>query len=362
MKAFAALREVRYVRTEPIQLCLQRHYAPYAREAIRCRHELDAAIVGGKTADDLRKLFVVWRDATQQRNALSPFQERRSEDYEIGKAYQAVVDAVAATESPDLNAEKIPALRWEVGPQARQLGPTRSALFLARLDETIARISKRTHDPFRSEMATIRQQLGGIRDPAALMTFAAGLPDRSAPGQDAGRSTTRPALRRTLLLLAEAWSATDLEMLRQVRGVAAAEDVTFYAPLQVLVARVERDILAAELNLPELTKEPLASMAPDAAMEALCDALASRGEWRSLLRFVEARLGNSPGRQDPGLRDSAAAIKAYLIGQNQELAGLNAEAAAYYRQTLATLAARGPTREAVARLKALHGQIKQPTR
>lgn len=351
------------IKKEAIQVCLRRHYAPYARAAIRCRHDLDLAIASGKPPPDLRNSFNDWIKASQLCDTANPHTEKRLENQGIAQAYRAVIDTIAAaTESPGATAETIQSMRDEAVRLSVDLGPTRSAVFLPRLDQTVASLSRKELDQAPGGIAAIRQQLAGIRDPAALTAFAKGLPSPPDPRRDSPRTAPAPdnlrALRETLLSLAQAWNGADVEMFRNLRSAASAGDETYYPALQALFSRAERDILADHLLLPELTTGPLAAMDPETAMETLCDRLATRGEWRNLLPFLEARVGHGPHWPDPGWKDSVVAIKTYLRGQNNELAGLNAEAAACYRQTLQSLASRGPLREAAARLKALDGRNK----
>lgn len=367
--AFAALRKVSkeslggYLGQETMQLCLQRHYAPYAREAARCRNDLDLAIANGKPADELRDLFTNWLHATMWCDALNQHNIKQLENERIAEAYRAVLDTMAATaESRDTAAQNIQSLRDAATSQSVELGPTRAAVFLPILNQAVATMARNAPDQARPGLAALQQQLAGIRDPAALIVVAQGLPRDSDPSLDRARAATAPdnlsSLGKTLLSLAEAWQGANVEMLRTLRHTASGRGDAFYPPLQALLARAERDILADHLVLPELATGPLAAMEPETAMETFCDRLAGRGEWRILRQFLEARIGNGPRWPDPGWKDSVIAIKSYLLGQNNERAGLNAEAATCYRQTLQSLASRGPLREAAARLKALDGQNK----
>ena len=362
--AFAVLRKVSqeasdgYLRKEALQLCLQRHYAPYAREAARCRNDLDLAIANGKPAGELRSLFTNWLHATIQRDALDQHPIKQLENGRIADAYRAVIETMAATtESRGRTANNIQALRDAVISQSVELGPTRAAVFLPILNRAAASMAKKVPDQPRPELAALHQQLAGIRDPAALIVVAQGLSRNSDPHQDraAAAPDSLSTLRKTLLSLAEAWQDANVETLRTIRHTVSSRGDAFYPSLQAILARAERDILADYLVLPDLTNGPLAAMDPETAMETFCDRLAARGEWRTLLLFLEARIRNGPRWPDPGWTDSVIAIKSYMLGQNHERAGLNAEAATCYRQTLQSLASRGPLREAAARWQALHG-------
>jgi hypothetical protein len=120
--------------------------------------------------------------------------------------------------------------------------------------------------------------------------------------------------------------------------------------------RAEREIIAHTLKAFELTKPPLSEQPTNEAVEALCDQLAQKREWRRLLQLLDTRdiLNPMEGRYGRApADDSATAIRAYFVAQNFELAEMWKDAADSYRSVLRSTSQRAPIAEAAERLKKL---------
>jgi hypothetical protein len=121
--------------------------------------------------------------------------------------------------------------------------------------------------------------------------------------------------------------------------------------------RAEREIIAHTLKAFELTKPPLSEQPANEAIEALCDQLAQKQEWRRLLQLLETRASLSPGEGRYGRvappDETTTAIRAYLVAQNFELAEMWKDAAESYRAVLRSTSQRAPVSEAAERLKRL---------
>jgi len=120
--------------------------------------------------------------------------------------------------------------------------------------------------------------------------------------------------------------------------------------LIALRARAERDMLVRTLKAPELGEAPLASMETKAAVEAFCNDLIKRKEWRRLLDLLEARGLSFRNDIRNGL---AKALHSFLSAQNFERAELWPEAVTAYKEVLLCTDLRAPIEEAATRLKAL---------
>jgi|GEM_PF-4430699 len=205
----------------------------------------------------------------------------------------------------------------------------------------------------------VREQLKGVTKPEDLLAVADGLTalsaardSRYADGQE-NWITLQMELRQIA-----AWWADPVafgENPAQVQGYERGQSLVFAAELRDLRDRALRQIFTDRFKAPELSKPPLADLAPRAAAEQLADLAGQKGDW--LRAYDILRVLATPNRY--GVTDTSssgerlAAIKSYLVGRNMELAGQYRDAVTSYRAVLSQLGANLPTKETAERLQAL---------
>ena len=157
-----------------------------------------------------------------------------------------------------------------------------------------------------------------------------------------------------LSMLSAAWASASPALLHQERGGGAVLSGSFAREFAALRSRIERDVIARVLKAPELNTPPLADKAPEAALDALCDDLAQRGEWRRLLQILQARPQTQFQPYGRGVEDeTVSALRAFFAAQNLELAEQWADAAQAYKTVLRGTGERIPIKAAADRLKVL---------
>lgn len=109
---------------------------------------------------------------------------------------------------------------------------------------------------------------------------------------------------------------------------------------------------ARALKAPELSAAPYADKEPEAAVKALCDDLALRGQWQRLLEILQVS-PPAPERSGTKEDDAVTAIRSYLAGKNFELAELWVDAVLAYKTVLRSSATRILTQAAADRIKAI---------
>ena len=112
-------------------------------------------------------------------------------------------------------------------------------------------------------------------------------------------------------------------------------------------------MLSRALGVPELNAPPLSEKPADAALDAVTDGLAEKGEWRRLYEMLKARaaLQTNGGRRSED--DALMALRSFFTAQNLELAEQWPEAVQSYKAVLQCASPRAPIKPAAERIKVL---------
>lgn len=196
--------------------------------------------------------------------------------------------------------------------------------------------------------ADFAARMAAVKEPADLAAILAEI--RKMSGE---RNEDISKLIRSLENLKMAWD-------RRIPGWIAIERPPYGEPSGALAKdytalrnRVLRTLYAETLKAPELTAAPYADKGPEAAIEALCDDLAQRSEWKRLLDILQLRTPFAARRPDSQEAIAIAAIDSFLSGKNAELAEQWTDAAVAYKSVLRCTAPRAPIQPAADRLKAI---------
>jgi len=152
--------------------------------------------------------------------------------------------------------------------------------------------------------------------------------------------------------LAAAWASSNPNLLRQ--SGSDDGDTRLSAEMIELRHRVEREVMAGSLRAPELLQPPLLEKPFEEAVEILKGQLAGKGEWRRLLQLLDDRTSPArPGMFPPAQDDLAAAVRAFIAGQNMEPAEQWRDALLSYKTVLRCTSDHAPIKKAAERVKAL---------
>ena len=268
--------------------------------------------------------------------------------------YRAIVGALKAVETGD-GAQAQEKLR-EAANSLQQLGAARSAKFepvLGKLDKELVEKAVKIQ---QQRTADLRARLAAVKQPADLEAVAAEIQTWSIQMRNRGGEEREDfsQLIQQLNLLSAAWGSASPALLLQERGGGALISGSFAKELTTLRSRIERDVIARVLKAPELNAPPLAEKAPEAAIDAFCDDLAQRSEWRRLLQVLQARPQTQFQPYGRGVEDeTVSALKSFFAAQNLELAEQWADAAQAYKTVLRSTGERIPIKSAADRLKVL---------
>ena len=117
--------------------------------------------------------------------------------------------------------------------------------------------------------------------------------------------------------------------------------------------RILRTLFATTFKAPELNVAPYIDKEPDVAVEAFCDDLVQRCEWRRLLDVLQIRTPSVAQRAGQIEDEAIPAIRSYLAGKNFELAEQWADAVIAYKAVLRSTATRAPIQAASGSIKAI---------
>ncbi len=144
------------------------------------------------------------------------------------------------------------------------------------------------------------------------------------------------------------------------RGGYSVEGHPWQKPLAALREALLAEVVQARFELPEMAKAKGADLS--SKLEGLADEAFAKSDWTRLLRVLNAlRFASGlpdytvPGMAAPrgGILGEAAAVGAFVAGQNLEQAGQYAAAAECYREVLKQSGKRVPTKVATERLLAI---------
>lgn len=210
-------------------------------------------------------------------------------------------------------------------------------------------------DKLREQTATdIIARMTSVKEPADIAALIEAINKVSRQvrlADNSGRYPDISELAGPLVDLMRAWKNEAPHMIGAWGRAHGELSATFAKDFNALRDRIQRNLYASTLKAPELTTPPYADKVPEAAVEALCDDLAQRGEWRRLLDILQLR----PAAQAPGSKeiDATAALRSYLAGKNSEMAEQWVDAVMAYKTTLRSTASRAPVQAAADSIKAI---------
>jgi hypothetical protein len=336
-----------------MKLRLVRARAPYLEKVEKTQADLDAALEARISSDELPKKLSAYSEAVEQASELRISGESIYIRDIQGTltTYRSLFSILAAMEARDFAS----ALQQMRNLRSSSSPPPKIIALLRTWEEQAHAQQARF---FKERIESWRARIGNIKGPDDLGQLAGEVSqtERMAANQER-RAEDEPfpfGLGENLISLAAAWRTANPMLVREdrARELAGARSDVFGIAVTALRRRIERDVIGRVLKDPELSQPPLAEMEPQAAFEALGDQLAAKKEWRRLLELRQAWL--SPGPEFYGRGDElTSALRAYLAGENFELAEQWTDAASAYKQVLLCTAKRAPVADAAERLKAI---------
>jgi hypothetical protein len=323
---------------------------PYQKAEDEAGRTLVSALETKKPAEEIDAALMQYTRASEIMQSLGRRDGRQQR--ELASYYRVLADFWKKATTADGRTVKTSA--QEARTALQYLGADIAAKFKPLLAEMEEEAISREKAMASAETEKIRRGIVEAKTPADVEALLALL--RSP--QDLRRSDqpSRPADVAALSAIFNAWRTNSLPFLQNVDSAYLAGASAFSPELTSLRLRVEREIIAHTLKAFELTKPPLSEQPANDAIEALCDQLAQKREWRRLLQLLETRgsLNPAEGRYGrPAVDETATAIRAYFVAQNFELAEMWKDAADSYRSVLRSASQRAPIAEAADRLKKL---------
>jgi hypothetical protein len=340
-----------------VQQRIQQALAPFQKAQDEAQEALDRVLATGRGAAEVGAALIKFEEVAERaQQARSNITSRMVRDSSgLANIYRSFAQIVATLEAGQFaQAKSLLGNVRNAGLQA--LGAVKAASYTQQMSTWEKLIDDGTRKSADKRREEFRVRLAALRTPADLEALAAELSKREIEGRDARDSEMPRGLANQLNVLAAAWASSSPNLLvRQNYGDSV--DLRFASEIGTLRKRIERDVLARVLRAPELNQPPLSELAPEVAMEKLGDQFAEKGEWRRLLQLLEANAGQgrfdgSPARDG----DLSSAVRAFLAGQNFELAEQWADAVLSYKTVLRAASDRAPVKQAAERLKELNKQ------
>jgi hypothetical protein len=325
---------------------------PYQKAEDEAGKALVSALESKKPADEIDAALAQYTKAAENNRNLGARDGRQERD--LSSYYRILAEFWKTAATADAQTVKVRA--QEARSALQYLGPEAAAKFkplMAQLEEEAVSREKAMAS---AETETLRRGIAEAKTPADVEALLALL---RSPNQDPRRyeqSSRTAEVAAALSVLSNAWRTKSLSLLQNFEGTNSRATSAFAPELTSLRLRAEREIIAHTLKAFELTKPPLSEQPTNEAVEALCDQLAQKREWRRLLQLLDTRdiLNPMEGRYGRApADDSATAIRAYFVAQNFELAEMWKDAADSYRSVLRSTSQRAPIAEAAERLKKL---------
>jgi hypothetical protein len=316
---------------------VSRTIEPLKIAAKTSQNTLVAALIGSKPAAEISADLSVFVEAAQRYSTAHHY-------FDMGgiipanndiDAYKALASMARSVEMRQWNE-----VRQGLGNTrqlAQQMDAERSVVFQKLIAKWDQDLKDAAEAEVREARQSLRAKLAAVKKPADLQAVAADFEGVEKEARLNRNALLSQGLSNQLSALAAAWSSQNpgLLLAQEFQG-AMGGSFPFAAELTDLRSRIEREMLAQTLHAPELTQPPLLDQPLDAAMDSLCEKLATNHEWRRLLQTLEAQ---SKAYQAPGApllsgTDAISSLRSFLAGKNFELAEQWTDAALSYKAVL----------------------------
>ena len=323
--------------------------APFQKIRDEAQEKVEALLLAGKPSAEVNAAVTKLEEATAGCPQVQSFAGNRDLTSLVA-IYRSLAGMLALIEAGQtVQARK--ALSTMRSTSFQPLGPAKVSVFTKLIADWDRNIDESIAKAGAARREEVNTRLVGAKHPADLEALSADIfkyvaearerePDfpRNMPGQLNG--------------LAAAWATSNPNLLRQ--QFPDDGDQRFATEMTELRRRVERDVIAGSLDAPELVQAPLAGKPLEEAIESLKGQLAKIGEWRRLLQIIEAQTGQTRTNVfAPPQDDLATSVRAYIAGQNMELAELWRDALQSYKTVLRCTSAYAPIKEAAESVKRL---------
>jgi hypothetical protein len=339
-----------------IQRRLERVVAPFLAAVEKAEIETAAAITGRKPVAEAQVAIARLEDAGEQLAQVRPntgFGAGQRDPRQLASNYRSIINALSAKGGAEYGVDKLSAARSA----AQQLGAKRTAEMEALFTKLSAEAAEEAAKIVVERGEKLRTRIANAKQPSDLDAIAADLRRWTAEAMRSAGSDRENwnQLAGKLSQLSAAWATVSPALLQQNRYESGDGNVSggLAGELAALRKRIERDVLSRAFQAPELNVPPLADMTPEAALDAFCDQLAAKAEWRRLYDMLNAQFAllSASGRRSDD--DALTALRAYFTAQNLELAEQWADAVQSYKSVLRSVSPRAPTRPAAERIKSL---------
>jgi hypothetical protein len=324
---------------------------PYQKAEDEAGKALISALESKKSAEEIDAALMQYTKASENMRNLGGRDGRQERD--LASYYRVLAEFWKTAATAD--AQTVKSRAQEARSALQYLGADVAAKFKPLLAQLEEEALSREKAMASAETEKFRRGIAEAKTPEDVEALLTLLRSPQDPRRFDQSSRTAEAA-AALSAISNAWRTKSLALLQNLEGAYSIGSSAFGPELTSLRLRAGREIIAHTLKAFELTKPPLSDQPMNEAIEALCDQLAQKREWRRLLQLLDTRtsLNQVAGRygQVP-IDETAAAIRAYFVAQNFELAEMWKDAADSYRAVLRTTSQRAPVGEAAERLKKL---------
>ena len=338
-----------------VQKRIQRTTEPFQKAQDDAQDALDRALRGGKPAAEVAAALAKLEESVERSQQVrANFNSRNLRD--AGNAlntYRNLAALVSSLEAGQFSQARN-TLNNVRGSGLHALGAMKSAAFQPQVQAWEKVIDEGIRKGAAKWREEAEKKLAAIKKPAELEALAAEIQKAENEARD-GRDLEFPrGLGGQLSALAAAWNSGTVAGLARFAYGGPESNLGLLSDLR---KRIERDVIAKALEVPELNQPPLNELPTEDALEKLSDQLAQKSEWRRLLQIMEGRAAQ-PRYEGVimGANDLVAALRAFLAAQNFESAELWPDAVLSYKSVLRSNSTRAPIKEAAQRLKDLRAK------
>ena len=235
--------------------------------------------------------------------------------------------------------------------------PEARAQIVGRLQKELAEKFTKLREQTKADINT---RISTLKDSAEITALILEIEKRARPlrmNSDGSTNDELGQLNVALRELQRAWAANSAQTIarldQQIVMIQQEPLVAFRKEFTALQNRIRRTLFVDIYKAPELNAAPYLDKDPDAAVEAFCDDLVLRGDWRRLLGILQSRNPVVVQRTGPKEDETILAIRSYLSGKNSELAEQWVDAVLAYKVVLRSTALRAPIQPAAESIKAI---------
>ncbi len=365
-------RNVNLFKSDEISNIITPYLEPIRKATEEQGASIEAMIEARKPAQEITTAVETYAQAIRQFNSLPSDGDYNATGTRISEAvpdfYRIVIAALKSLENGEY--DQADQYLKRAAEMERQLAPSNYGNRNKNVgnSEARAQIVGKIQKELAEKVAKLREQasadiisrISAVKEAADITALMSEIEKRSRQSRMNSDGSNNDDLARLIELLRDlhrAWVTNNPQTIarldQQFAMTQREPPAAFRKEITALRNRILRIIFATTFNAPELNAAPYNDKEPEVGIEAFCDDLMQRGEWRRLLEILQLRTPAAAQRAGQREDEAIPAIRSYLAGKNCELAEQWADAVLTYKVVLRSSAKRAPIQAASESIKVI---------